>query len=197
MTNWIKLYRPGYFGRRRDLIVADLNKKYGMTGWTLLWAQKDFTDKEFLAACKEHYELSYWAYFCDHPEELDVVCSYGECMDNAESNIKSGCDYTIQEAFSTHIQDIAVRNCLKLAGRWFEGPADKILVIRSADSTGFKYGPGNIPFWYPEDITQPSMCPKWANKGSVEDFWQSNKWVAVREDILLTTPTGSRKVELH
>ena len=193
-TNWIKLYRPGYFGRRRDSIIADLNKKYGMTGWTLVWSANGFDDLEFAAACKEHYENSYFNWFWDKPEELDFVCSYGECMDNAKSNIQSGCDYSKQEAFSTHIQDIAVRNILKRFGRWFEGPADKILVIRSADSEGFKYGPGNIPYIRPHLIESPSLCPKWANEGSTEAYWQSNKYLAVREDLLLTTPTGSRKL---
>lgn len=183
MTNWVKLYKPGYFGGRRDQIVADLNKKYGMTGWTLVWSCGAL-ESEFAEACKNFYEESYIRWFWDRPEELDFICSYGECMDNAITNIQSGCDYFIQEAFSTHIQDIAVRNVLKFFGRKFEGPSDKILVIRSADSEGYKYGPGNIPFFAPQYIESPCKCPKWANAGSVEDFWQSNKWLAVRADRL-------------
>lgn len=190
-THWIKLYRPGYFGKRRDLIVADLNKKYGMTGWTLVWSLGEYPDLQFVDACKEYYQKSYTQWFWDKPEELAFICeNYGECIDNALTNTQSGLDYAVQEAFSTHIQDIALRNVLDFYGRKFEGPADKILVIRSADSEGFKYGPGNVPFYAPNLIKSPSMCPKWANKGSVEDFWQSNKWLAVREDLLLTTPTG-------
>ncbi len=134
---------------------------------------------EFKDACKYYYEQSYVKWFRQHPDELDIVCSFEECIDNAETNVKSGRDYTKQEAFSTHIQDIAIRNVLEVFGRKFEGHG--ILVIRSADSQGYRYGPGNIPFMHPDLISVPSKCPRWANAGSVEDFWQSNKWIAVKE----------------
>lgn len=174
------LYRPGYFGRRRDQIVGNLNAKYGSGNWTLAWTGESFP-LEFHDACIYYYEHSYIEWFQQNLAELDFVCQYKECIDNAESNIQSGCDYGIQEAFSTHIQDIALRNVLKHFGRKFEGTNGRILVIRSADSDGFKYGPGNIPFYAPQLIEKPSLSPKWANKGSVEDFWQSNKYIAVRK----------------
>ena len=177
------LYRPGYFGRRRDEKVAALNAEYGTGKWTLVWKPEGILlyPVEFRDACILYYEQSYNHWFEHNPQELDVICGYGECMDNAITNIQSGCDYTKQEAFSTHIQDIAIRNVLANFGLKFEGPKDKILVIRSADSTGYKYGPGNIPFYAPGQIAQPSKCPRWANPGSVEDFWQSNKYVALYE----------------
>lgn len=184
MDTWVRLTRPGYFGRKRDDIVAGLNKKYGMTNWTLVWATDGMEDLDFIGACVYYYENSYEDWFRPRPEELNFVCSFGECMDNSLTNIQSGMDYSKQEAFSTHIQDIAIRNVLSTFGRRFEGPKDKILVIRSADSTGYKYGPGNIPFWAKNKIVQPSLCPTWANKGSVEDFWQSNKYIAVKKEVL-------------
>ena len=177
---WKLLYRPGFFGRRRDAIVLKLNTEYGKGNWSLVWVSENFPPMEFAMACKHHYEMSYLMWFMEHEEELDRVCSYGECIDNAPTNVQSGCDYTKQEAFSTHIQDIAVRNVLKMLDRKFEGPADKILVIRSADSEGYRYGPGNIPYFDAGYIQQPSMAPQWAKPGSVEDFWQSNKYVAVK-----------------
>lgn len=186
-VSWKPIERPGYFGKARDKKIAALNKKYGVGNWDLRWVVFDNyqngppTTRPFVDACSWYYEQSYLLWFHDHPDELDIVCSYGECIDNAMTNIRSGCDYSKQEASSTHIQDIALRNVLRVNGRVFEGPKDKILVIRSADSTGFKYGPGNIPFHTPSWITQPSLCPKWAQKGSVEDFWQSNKWICVKE----------------
>lgn len=182
MQTYRRLYRPGYFGRKRDLIVANLNARYGEDGWELRWVTSTYPNGlTFKDACIEFYEYSYESYFVEHPEELDIICAYGECIDNAMTNIQSGCDYEHQESYSTHIQDIAVRNVLFKFGREFEGPADKILVIRSADSNGYKFGPGNIPFWAPAMITQPPLCPKWANKWSVEEFWQSNKWIFVLE----------------
>lgn len=179
---WVKLHRPGYFGRRRDQIIGSLNRNYGEGNWTLRWVSPPWPDGlGFLPACIAYYEHAYMDWFFSHPEELDYICSFGECIDNAMTNIQSGLDYSKQEAFSTHIQDIAVRNVLDTFLRKFEGPSDKILVIRSADSEGFKYGPGNIPFYKPEWIEQPSLCPTWANPGSVEDFWQSNKYVFVKK----------------
>ncbi len=178
---WRKLERPGYFGRRRDEKVAALDTKYGPGNWRLVWSSPYRDDVEFLDACKVYYELSYVDWFCRYPDKLDFVCSFGECIDNAPTNVLSGCDYTKQEAFSTHIQDIAVRNVLQCFGRRFEGDPSDILVIRSSDSTGYEFGPGNIPFHTPAWITQPSKAPRWANPGSVEDFWQSNKWISVRD----------------
>jgi hypothetical protein len=178
MSVWINDHRPGYFGRKRDKIVNEYNSLYGKEGWRLRWvaATIAFTFEE---ACVQFYEKSYYNFLKDKPEELDFICSHGECIDNAPTNVQSGLDYTKQESYSTHIQDIAVRNVLTGLGRKFLGPPDKILVIRSADSNGYKFGPGNIPCFDQSVITQPSLCPTWAGRGSVEDFWQSNKWVQV------------------
>lgn len=180
MTEWMKTERPGYFGRRRDEIIDNLNHNHGFGAWKLVWVVDGRPDAGFEDACVLYYETAYLNYFADHPEDLDFICSFGECIDNAPTNVRSGLDYLKQEAFSTHIQDIAIRNVLDVFGRKFEGPSDKILVIRSKDSDGYKFGPGNIPFHEPGLITQPSLAPRWANPGSVEDFWQSNKWITVR-----------------
>lgn len=172
--DWLNDHRPGYFGRSRDAKIAHLNEMFGKGGWRLAWVTTLDDPCEFFEACVKYYEQSYFVYLKDRPDDLKFICSHGECIDNAPSNVKSGCNY--QESYSTHIQDIAVRRRLELK---FEGPADKILVIRSADSNGYKFGPGNIPFVWPHLITSPSLCPKWAKRGSVEDFWQSNKWVQI------------------
>lgn len=178
---WENVERPGYFGRQRDKKVAALNDKYGAENWRLIWARDDgIAAMDFPSACAYYYQWSYVLWLCHHPEHVDFICSYGECIDNAPSNTQSGLDYTKQESFSTHIQDIAIRNVLRQLGRKFEGPPDKILVIRSKDSEGFRFGPGNVPFYDPSLITQPSLCPGWATRNSVEDFWQSNKWIQRR-----------------
>lgn len=173
--------RPGYFGRKRDAIIAKWNEEYGKDNWQIVWVAGDKIC-EFKEACYYFYESSYFRFLTDRPELVNEICSYGECIDNNITNIQSGCDYSKQETFSTHIQDIAVRNVLISYNRKFEGPKDKILTIRSSDSNGFKFGPGNIPFYNPSLITQPSKVPSWANKGSVEDFWQSNKWLRFKEN---------------
>lgn len=174
---WVNDHRPGYFGRRRDEKHAFLNTAFGGPDkWRLAWVTSDVA-LEFAPACVRFYEESYFRYLEKRPGDVVWICSHGECVDNALTNVASGCDYTKQEAFSTHIQDIAVRNVLRRLGLRFEGPAEKLLVIRGQDSNGHRFGPGNVPFMDPTLITQPSLVPKWGSVGSVEDFWQSNKWV--------------------
>lgn len=178
--NWLNDHRPGYFGRKRDAKVAALNATLGEGKWRLAWVlpNSEFS-YTFQQACQALYEESYFKHLEHRPEDLDFICSFGECIDNAPSNVRSGCDYTVQESYSTHIQDIAIRNVLRRLGREFTGPEGKVLVIRSVDSEGFKFGPGNVPFMDPSLIIQPSLCPKWAYDCSVEDFWQSNKYVQI------------------
>ncbi len=182
--NWKPLYRPGYFGRRRDEKIAKLNETYSEGNWELRWRLSPTLDLTFNDACIVCYESSYLHWFRQHPEELDVICAYSEVIDNAITNIESGTDYEHQEAFSTHIQDIAIRNVLALNNRKFTvydgGKLANVLTIRSSDSNGYKYGPGNIPFFDSSKIEQPSLAPRWAKAGSTEDFWQSNKYVFVR-----------------
>lgn len=173
--------RPGYFGRQKANKIAKLNKEYGQGNWTLVWVF-DNLELEFKDACIQFYEESYIKWFKENLKELDFICQYKECIDNDITNIQSGTDYSIQESWATHIQDIAIRNVLKYFNRKFENKNNEILVIRSRDSIGFKYGPGNIPFYDPSKIYKPSLCPKWANSGSVEDFWQSNKFIKVKNN---------------
>lgn len=182
---WKAVERPGYFGRRRDEKIAAFDAKFGKGNWKLVWLWGDldaYQYFEFFEACRSFYEESYLKYLKDRPDDINFICTFGQCYDNAVSNTQSGLDYMVQEAYSTHIQDIAIRNVLRRLGRWFEGPTDKLLQIRSKDSEGFRFGPGNVPFYAPSKIGngQGSLCPTWANEGSVEDFWQSNKWLMAR-----------------
>lgn len=174
---WTTIGRPGYFGRRRDEKIAAYNKTYGVDNWRLVWLV-DNQPYDFVTACKLFYEESYYRWFAAHLDAVDHVCRFGECIDNAPTNVQSGLDYMKQESFSTHIQDIAVRNVLHRMDRKFAGTG--ILTIRSQDSNGWQYGPGNIPFYDRKLITQPEVCPSWAKSGSVEAFWQSNKNLQVR-----------------
>lgn len=187
---WELLNRPGYFGRRRDEKIAALDAVWGKGKWGLRWIVKfpspdvtapdEVLQYDFATACKFFYEESYYRYLKARPEDVDFICSFGECIDNAETNVESGLDYDKQEAFSTHIQDIAVRNVLVRLGRKFEDPnRAKLLVIRSQSDNGYRFNPGNIPFFDKDQILTPSLSPRWAQQGSVEDFWQSNKFIVV------------------
>lgn len=183
---WRNVERPGYFGKRRDTAHARFDAQHGAGNWRIAWVIAGYPlgtpdlAFDFVHACRLLYEESYFQYLKDRPDDVDFICEFTECIDNSPTNVHSGLDYTAQEASSTHIQDIAVRNVLHKLGRSFTGERTELLVIRSADSNGYRFGPGNVPFYRKEIITQPSRCPTWANAGSVEDFWQSNKWLQVR-----------------
>lgn len=179
---WHNVERPGYFGRRRDLRIAQYNLRFGVGNWRLAW-RFDKRMLTFQEACIECYEESYFRALCDRPDDIDYICTFTECMDNAPTNVQSGCDYTVQEAFSTHIQDIAIRNVLRRLGRGFTGERGELLIIRSVDSNGYRFGPGNIPFLDPSLITTPTKTPGWANADSVEAFWQANKYLQARDGI--------------
>lgn len=181
---WKLVERPGYFGKRRDQRINELNAEYGKGMWRLSWVYRDRTFS-FIPACRYFYERSYFEWLSDNPKEVDFICAFAECFDNSPSNIGSGLDYSIQEAVSTHIQDIALRNVLRLLDRKFENTrGNQLLEIRSTSSNGHKYGPGNIPLFAEarDFIDSPSRAPSWAQPGSVEDFWQSNKWIEVYND---------------
>src|ERR1019366_3836253 len=189
---WKFLKRPGMFGTRRDLIINSMNDVHGKDNWRLVWLAcphpDDYTASvpyDFLTACKFMYETSYYQYMRyllnAHMQDL---CSFGDCYDNAVTNVDSGNWYSVQEASSTHIQDIAIRNVLYSMNLKFEGPKHKLIQIRHSVNKHYLstlLSPGTVPYYEPKNIIQPSLRPKWAEKGSVEDFWQSNKWIQVKE----------------
>ena len=177
---WVDLERPGFFGRRRDAKIAALNAKHGEGSWRLVWRYAGEV-LDFETACVRCYEESYYRYLQAHPDHVNFITSHYNVIDNAPTNVNSGFDYTIQEAYSTHIQDIAIRSALfRLGCEFTSSDPNNILIVRGEDTRGWRYNPGNVPFFAPEFITSPSLRPSWAQLGSVEDFWQSNKWIQTR-----------------
>lgn len=186
--------RPGYFGRRRDEKIAHYNATYGEGKWELRWLVDINKSMGYEEACYKIYETSYLHFFYENPDILEEVARYKEVIDNAETNILSGLDYTYQESYSTHIQDIAIRNCLKRCDKTFSG-MHGLLVVRGPDTLGWRLGlnPGQVKAMRRNkhgviddivDIKQPSKKQSWAQEGSVEDFWQSNKYIALKVDTL-------------
>lgn len=193
MKTWKPTIRPGYFGKKRDEKIAALDKEFGKDNWRLRWSIKlpaphriTRLSFDFEYACKNFYELSYLGYLLFNSAELDYICSFEQVIDNAITNITSGFDYNKQESNATHIQDIAIRKVLKRLGLDFRRPKGamvdekNILVVRGPETNGGHLNPGRVPFIWPHLIEMPSLRPEWAMPWSVEDFWQSNKWIEVR-----------------
>ena len=181
---WITLCRPSYSGPTKRTRDGDRDTLYGCGRWrtAFSWGGRiiRYVDALYL------YEDAYLEHFRAHPDDLDwIVNTACEVFDNSETNVLSGLDYAVQEAATTHLQDIAVRRCLVRLGLWFKG--DHLVEIRARDSEGYRLNPGQIDFHRLEMIVQPEPR-SWWRPGSVESFWQSNKVFQVKAAALAELP---------
>ena len=176
-SEWITVGRPGYVGHRHRQSVRRLNRQFGEGNWRISyhWNEAVIDRHEAL----KHYEDAYCEFLKCHPDVLDWLCrTASEVYDIEPSNVDSGLDYSRQECSAVHLQDIAVRRCLKRLNRQFEG--DHLVQIRGHDSEGYRLNPGRVPFHAPERILKPSLSRgTWWDESSIEDFWQSNKILQV------------------
>lgn len=172
-------FRPGFFGKKREELVNQFNQKYGKGGWKVVHIVGE-QEYGFLDSCKLFYEESYFQYLKDKKDIVDWICSFANVYDNSMTNVKSGTNYKIQETTANHIQDIVIRNVIARLDREFNRNSSDFLQIRGKRQ-GELLSPGKIPFYDPALIIQPSLRPGWAAENSVEDFWQSCKFVVVKE----------------
>ncbi len=176
----------GYVGKHRNDLWAERDGKYGKGNWRTIWlVQGNYL--EYVEACRL-YEDAYFEYFKKRPELLDHLLEVAsDVYDDDPSNVESGLDYKKCGAVRTHIQDIAIRNCLKRFGREFKG--NKLIQIR--DRVGehplsLALSPGQVPFHKPELASFPDNLEEIRNKAwwlplSVEDFYQRAKRLVVKK----------------
>jgi hypothetical protein len=84
-----------------------------------------------------------------------------DVYDDDPSNVESGLDYSKRGELRTHIQEIAIRNCVKRFGRKFGG--DKLLQIRDRigeHPLSLALSPGQVPFHKPELLSNPDNWEK-------------------------------------
>jgi hypothetical protein len=109
--------------------------------------------------------------------------------DDDPNNVESGLDYSKRGDLRTHIQDIAIRNCVKRFGRKFSG--DKLIQIRDRigeHPLSLALSPGQVPFHNPALISNPDNLQEirrnaWWLPLSVEDFYQRAKRLVVRKNL--------------
>ena len=170
--------RVTYLGGKREQFVARMDKLFGDGNWTIgyIAGGKMLSRDEALNL----YERSYVEYFKSNPEFTQrLVREARDVYDTNPSNTQSGLDWHKQEDSHSHLQDIAVRRALKTLGLSFQG--EKLLQIRGKESDLPELNPGKVPFIAPELINQyREFLAQWVDKGSVEDFWQNNKFVLLR-----------------
>jgi len=165
--------------KKRDASYASLDEAYGANNWKFTWkfGNRLIEWREAL----EYYEDAYYVFLLKFDRLLERVCEYRECYDNAVSNVASGFDYTKQENDSNHYQDISVRRCLRRLGRGFEDKNGKLLHIRqnSKDDIGRILSPGNVPFLL-EHVVELPVMKGWWKSGTIEEFWQSNRFLVIK-----------------
>jgi hypothetical protein len=188
---WKTIDRPGYFGGMRDELNEALNEKYGIGGWKISWEWGSQIMER--PEAYQIYEDSYYEFLKSKPDVVEwLTKNFRNVYDNSLTNIDSGFDYNIQEAKSTHLQDISVRRCLMRLGTWFKG--DKLLEVRSTGE-GVIFSPCKIPFHLPHMIYKGQTKykgeerdfvkdpPWWIKRGikdSVEEFYQQNKILMIK-----------------
>lgn len=176
---WKTVGRPGYLGARREACRREWDLRYGPGGWRLVWTLDGVLlgFEEAVAA----YEEAYFRFLCRCPDVLDrLLADAADVYDDAPSNVGSGLDYAAQETGRTHLQDIAIRRCVRRMGREFAGT--RLIQIRDRlgeHPLSLVLSPGRVPFHRPASIERPELTGWW-EPGSVESFYQSNRLLQYR-----------------
>ena len=175
---WKTIERLGYFGEKRDEILKSYDEMYGKDNWRIAW-QWGVTVVNHAYACLI-YELGYYRDSLNR-EDLwkNLISQARDVYDHKKSDVKSGLDYKIQNGSATHLQDIAIRRVVNQRGWKFEGK--KLIRIRGEKSYwGKNLNPGKVKFHMPELIVTPHI-EGWWDYDSIEDFYQSNKILQIKE----------------
>ena len=179
---------PGYVGKRRNDLWAKRDAKYGEGNWQTVWLVEG-NYLEYEEACRL-YEEAYFEYFKRRPELLEHLLEVASNVyDDEPSNVESGFDYSKRGELRTHIQDIAIRNCVKRFGREFKG--DKLIQIRDrigVHPLSLALSPGQVPFHRADLLSSPDNLEEirakaWWLPASVEDFYQRAKRLVVRSKL--------------
>jgi len=178
---------PGYVGKRPNELWAERDSKYGKGNWQTIWlVAADYL--EYKEACRL-YEDAYFENFKKRPELLEYLLEVASNVyDDDPRNVASGFDYSNRGDVRTHIQDIAIRNCVKRFGREFRG--NKLVQIRDRmgeHPLSLALSPGQVPFHKPELVSNPDNLAgirsnAWWLPLSVEDFYQRGKRLVVRNE---------------
>ena len=180
---WKTVERPGYLGKKRDEIIDSWNKQYGEGNWRLMYTWVDSIIPREMAI--QIYEDGYYEFLKREKEKLEwLVNNASDVYDTAPSNVESGLDYNIQETNNNHLHDIAIRRSVARLGEQFRG--NKLVRVRWKDSDGYVLSPGIVPFHLPKlivpgEIKSYSGKTPWWNTGTIEDFYQRNKILQIKD----------------
>jgi hypothetical protein len=176
---WKVVDQPGFFGNKRFEKIARYNIDYGEDNWKIAWKWND----RWLENSDAH-TIYTQAYFYDSisRESLwkKLLKRASDVYDNSESNVDSGTDFAMQENQSVHLQDIAIRKVLEMRDWEFQG--GELVQIRNHKQWGGRnFSPGKVAFHMPDYIAERRVIGWW-DKDSIEDFYQSNKFLLVADN---------------
>lgn len=180
---WKIVDRPGQSGLNKDKLEAEWNSKYGLGNWKKSWQfNKEIID-QLLA-----FQLCEDAYYKDSFDREEVwkklISEAKDTYDMLPEEVESRLDYSKQHKF-TRFHDICIRRVVFRRGWKFKGT--QIIQIRwSKENSNWyseNFDPGKVKFHLPELIIKPNLEGFW-DKGSVEDFYQSNKVLLVKKQDL-------------
>ncbi len=175
---WKTVERPGYFGKKKDEIHGQYDEKYGKGNWRIAWTFSE-VKIPFELACLIYEDSYYHDSFNREKLWKELAKTAREVYDLEEADIASSFDYKTQNGSATHLQDIAARRVVSRRGWKFQG--DELVRTRGHKSYwGDILSPGKVPFHLPNQIVEPHI-EGWWDKNSVEDFYQSNKIVQVKD----------------
>jgi hypothetical protein len=184
-SEWKTIARIGWFGERRDEIIAEYNEAYGHENWRIRHklGPRTLNFNEAVGL----YELSYEMDF-NHPDRRyiwnDLIKKAKDVWTELWSDPESGTDYSIQLAPAAHYEDIAIRRILDKYNLKFQGEEMVRIRADADDLTGKVLSSIHVPFIYPdyiEDSLSDEM-PWWdRHKGSLECFWHLNKILQVKK----------------
>ncbi|MGB2567130.1 hypothetical protein ACPFP2_01565 [Micromonospora citrea] len=178
---WPDITRPGHLGSRRQHRLSGWDAEFGPGNWRLVWRVGPATHPWEAALCL--YEDAYHRRLSDDPKLLrHLVTTARDVFDRQPSDVRSGLDYRHQTDPAQHLQDVAVRRTLVRLGTWFAG-AELVQLrregINSAGALGGELDSAVVPFHRRDLIVLPEL-DGWWEKGSVESFYQSNKYLQRR-----------------
>lgn len=180
---WKTIERPGYFGKKRDTLHQTWDSEYGPGNWRIAyqWGPLVIPRREAI----QIYEDGYYEFFKANPSKLEwLVKTASDVYDTAESNVNAGFNYEQQETPNNHVHDVSIRRAVMRLGEWFRG--DHLMHVRWKKSEGFPVNPGVVSFHRP-DLIVPGEINDYGGKGvwwypeTIEDFYQKNKLLQVRE----------------
>lgn len=187
---WVTVERPGYFGKKREEFEERWNKEYGEGNWRLVWETPQGKVLDYDGIIEVYIE-GYAEYFRSHRGEAEYVTSnFSYAYDKEMVTREEAFDPYVRYNKPGHVNqfhNVAMNIALeKVLGLTFKGEVP--LKVRAAKPgtpfeewpLGWKWQPGLIPAPNPEEIFDMDFTDQWWTKGTIEDFYQCNKALQIR-----------------